>query len=337
MYDIGNMVYSGQPEGFFRKVFSKLVDKAFHEKVVFSPCFNRKFDSEIKGYGAELEITSEPETIAYPYVRGTPVAPFETTGRARTIKVGRSWQSAKDIKGWLKDSAPEDMKDYFDLKSAEVGEAASRLCETEWYKEGDAELKATAFGSRNSGKQAGPRGNIDLGDPLNPIVLSDDTPEKAAAAGAVNAVDFMLTMNKAYSLAENVDGDKSAFTYAILPAEFRFLVERYQAFNHGNCLPAIADILKKTDVEYKGEAKGFNVLESKRLPSTTKTINGKTYSVYPIFFGDNRAWTWTDLGTRSGTFQSNDTPQLERRWFVGDYDRWLDDPRYFFVAYVALA
>ena len=338
MYNPENMTWHGMPEGYMPKVYSKVIDKKFHESTIFTPCFNHKYDGEVKGPGSELVIRSAGEVKVYPYVPGTPIATYEPEARARTIKVGRSWQSARTIRDWEKQNT--DLPEWYNVNGAEVAAAFQRYAEDEWFGEAYARaIDATTnpFATHNTGATAGDGGSINLGTAASPVVLSRKGPDAAATDNAKNVLDHLYDMNLVWGQNEAA-GQGNPFKYAIVPMEVADLLIRFDAFDRSHSPESLTTLLS-ADVTNYGATKytGFNVLESKRLkPIGTTTVGGVTKRVFPILYGDSNAWSWVDLGTESGAFTSNDTPGLHKEWTIGSYDFWLDDARYFGVSYVAL-
>lgn len=329
MYNPENMVYHGMPEGYMPRVYSKVIDKKFHESTVFTPCFNHKYDGEVKGPGSELVIRSDGEVQVAPYVLGTPLAAYEPTARERKIKVGRSWQSARIIRDWEKQNT--DLPQWYDVNAAEIAAAFQRYAEDEWFAEAPA---AASNNPHNSGANAGDSENIDLGTVGSPVVLSRKGPDDAATDNAKNVLDHLYDMNLVWGQNEEA-GQGNPFKYVIGPMELSDLLIRFDAFSRSGS-PAELTTLLSADVTNYGQTKytGFNFLESKRLKPVGRTSGGKR--IFPILFGDSNAWSWVDLGTESGSFKSNDTPGLHKEWTIGSYDFWLDDARFFGVSYVAL-
>ncbi len=343
MFDPANMTYHWMPEGYSPKVYSKILDKKFHDSTVFTPCFNHKWDGELKGPGSELVVRSEGEVQVAPYVRGTPIATYEPEARTRTIKCGRSWQSARNIRDWEKQNT--DLPEWYNVNAAKVAEAFQRYAEDLWFDEAAAALGDTAFAAHNMGNLAGDGKNIKLGTAASPVLLSQKGPDAAAQitpvgtefAVAKNVVDHFYDMNKVWSQADGA-GTGGAYKYAVGPVEVSDSLLRFDAFYRSHSPEPLQTILSADVTNYgPTKATGFNFLESKRIkPVGEVTVGGENYRVFPIFFGDSNAWSWIDLGTENGTFKSNDTPGLHTEWTIGDFDFWLDDPRYFGVSYVAV-
>lgn len=329
MYDKANMVYHQLPEAFSPPVYSKKIDVKLHDSVIFTPCFNHNYDGDAKGPGSEIVIRSKPEIVAHAYKPGTPVSPQRVDSRARSVKVGRSWEVSMEIHDWEKMNT--DLPAWLDLHSYDVSQAAREHMEDEWFGEADAELAASPFASRNAGAAAGEFGTFNLGTDASPVALSAEGPTAAASASKRNVVDLFYDLNMVYS---QHTGAGRGFKYAIVPLEVCDLMLRFDAF-YRSASPAALPEMLSADVSKFGAhpVTGFNMLVSRRLKP--KVVNGT--KVFFIYFGDSNAWSWVDLGSVNGMFKDVDnTPGKDVDYNIGYYDRWLADPRYFGVAKVTI-
>ena len=329
MFNSDYKIHHKIPDAWEPIVYSKKIDDVAHDNVIFTQIFNHDYEGELKGIGSKLVIRSWPDLKANSYVVGTPINPKRVTATAREVTVGRAWELSLVLDQW--ELMNSDMKAWERMRSQKIGVAASEFQEDEWFGEAAAALKATDQKDWNSGNQAGINGDIRLGEINAPVVLVSD--KKPTADGQKNVLAHFYDIDMVHS--RHRGASSASRKYIITVPEVGKVLREFDAFERSACNDSLQELLRK-DVMSVGRlgVTGFDVYLSNRMRPVAKTDDGK--SVYPIYFGDERAWTYADLFSETGVKEDPVTPGVQYEYHIGGYDWWLADPQYFGVSYVAI-
>lgn len=315
------------PDAWEPVVYSKKIDDRVHDNVIFNSVFNRDYEGEVKGIGSKLIIRSWPDDLKVrDYVLGTPITPQRHDARAKEVTVGRAWESSYVLDQW--DLMASDMKAWENLRSKKIGVAIAEFLEDKWFAEAQGALLGTPFQDWNSGRNAGKNGDIDLGDATNPVALSA---EKSPVSGK-NVLKHFYDIDLVHSRHQGASSATGKFIITV-PEVLKYLRE-FDAFERTHNSDSLQELLRKDVMAYGNlGVTGFDVYVSNRIKPVGKA-GGK--SVFPMFFGDTRAWTYADLFSETGVKPDPKIPGIDYEYHIGGYDWFLAQPEYFGVSYVAV-
>lgn len=327
-------VYHKIPDQWEPIIYSKKIDEVVHDNVVFNSVFNRDYEGELKGPGSKLVIRSWPELKANDYVLGTPINPQRVDARAKEVVVGRAWELSIVLDQW--DLMWSDMKAWESQRSKKIGVATAEFLENKWFNEAPTALTGTPFATWNAGNNAGINGDIELGEAAVPIILTaDKNPTAAAGTKAKNVLKHLYDIDMVHT--RHQGASSATHKYMITSPEVLKVLREFDAFERTHCGDSLDTLLRKDVMSYgRVPATGFEVYLSNRLTGTAGTGSYAGKTIYPIFFGDTRAWTYADLVSETGIKPSPDTPGVEYEYHIGAYDWFLAQPEYFGVSYVAV-
>ena len=326
-------VYHKIPDQWEPIIYSKKIDEVVHDNVVFNQIFNRDYEGELKGVGSKLVIRSWPELKANDYVLGTPINPQRVDARSKEVVVGRAWELSIVLDQW--DLMWSDMKAWEGQRSKKIGVATSEFLENKWFGEAYAAAANTPFTNWNTGNNAGINGDIKLGTAADPVILTAEKSPTQTVGTEKNVLKHIYDMDMVHT--RHQGASSATRKYMITSPEVLKVLREFDAFERTSCNETLDVLLRKDVMSYgRNAATGFEMYLSNRLGGTAGTgkYDGKT--IYPIFFGDTRAWTYADLVSETGIKDSPDTPGVSYEYHIGAYDWFLAQPEYFGVSYVAV-
>lgn len=335
MFDNEFKLYHKLPEAWEPIIYSSKIDEQVHDNVIFNQIFNRDYEGELKGIGSELVIRSWPEIKANDYVLGTPINPQRIDASARTVKVGRAWEISLVLDQW--DLMNSDMKAWENKRSAKIAPTAAEFLEDKWFNEAPGVLANSVFGTWNTGNAAGMNGDITLGTASAPVELSAEKNPTSPGSGRIakNIVKHFYDIDMVH--ARHKGASAATKKYMIIVPEVLKILREFDAFERSSCAEPLDALLRKEVAKVGTLAvSGFDVYVSNRLMGAKdqSIAGGKT--VYPIFFGDTRAWTYADLVSETGVKPDPKIPGVDYEYHIGGYDWWLCDSQYAGVSYVAV-
>ncbi len=326
-------VYHKIPDDWEPVVYSKKIDDKTNDNVVFTNVFNRDYEGELRGVGSELVIRSWPDITVNDYVLDTPINPQRFDARSKHVKVGRAWEASFVIDDW--DLMNTDIKGWEAKRSSLVAVRCAEFLEDKWFREAAATLAAAAVdvpeAARNIGNSAGFNGDIMLGEPNDPVVLSIEKPATLTGMNR-NVVDYFYDCDMVLSRQKGASAATKKFFIA--PPEVFDKLRRFDAFERSHAAPELGTMLR-ADILSAGRipVTGMEVYVSNRLKAIGKS-GGK--SIYPVYFGDTRAWTYADLVSESGIMPDPKIPKNSYEWHIGAYDWFLAAPEFFGAGFVAV-
>jgi len=323
-------VYHKIPDQWEPIIYSKKIDEVVHDNVVFNSVFNRDYEGELRGPGSKLVIRSWPELKANDYVLGTPINPQRVDARAKEVVVGRAWELSIVLDQW--DLMWSDMKAWESQRSKKIGVATAEFLENKWFREAGTALTGTPFATWNAGNNAGINGDIKLGTAATPVDLIAG---KTGTGNEKNVLKHLYDIDMVHT--RHQGASSATHKYLITSPEVLKVLREFDAFERSACNDTLDTLLRKDVMSYgRVPATGFEVYLSNRLEPVVDPSYTGTKKVYPIFFGDTRAWTYADLVSETGIKESPDTPGVSYEYHIGAYDWFLAQPEYFGVSYVAV-
>lgn len=329
----GARVYHKLPDQWEPIIYSKKIDEVVHDNVVFNQIFNRDYEGELRGPGSKLVIRSWPELKANDYVLGTPINPQRVDARAKEVVVGRAWELSIVLDQW--DLMWSDMKAWESQRSKKIGVATSEFLEDKWFGEAAAAVTASPFANWNAGNSAGINGDIKLGTSVAPVILTADKSPTQTVGTEKNVLKHIYDIDMVHTRHQGASSATRKFL--ITSPEVLKVLREFDAFERSACNETIDVLLRKDVMSYgRNAATGFEMYLSNRLTGTAGAGNYAGKTIYPIYFGDTRAWTYADLVSETGVKDSPDTPGVSYEYHIGAYDWFLAEPAYFGVSYVAV-
>ena len=327
-------LYHKIPDDWEPIVYSKKIDDKTNDNVVFTNVFNRDYEGELRGIGSELVIRSWPDIKVNDYILDTPINPQRVDSRSKHVKVGRAWEASFVLDGW--DLMNTDIKGWEAKRSSLIAVRLAEFLEDKWFREAPATLAAAAVdvpeAARNIGNSAGFNGDIKLGEPNQAIELMIEKPANTFGTYQRNVVDYFYDCDMVLSRQKGASAATKKFI--ICAPEVFDKLRRFDAFERSHAAPELATMLR-ADILSAGKipVTGMDVYISNRLKAVG-TSGGK--SIYPVYFGDTRAWTYADLVSKTGVKEDPKIPEVQYEWHIGAYDWFLAAPEYFGVGFVAV-
>ena len=330
MFDSEFKLHHKLPDAWEPVIYSKKIDDKIHDNVIFNSVFNRDYEGELKGVGSKLIIRSWPDDLKpRDYVLGTPITPQRHDARAKEVTVGRAWELSLVLDQW--DLMNSDMKQWESIRSKKIAVATSEFLEDKWFAEAQGALTGTAFENWNSGNAAGINGDIVLGTAGTPVTLIAE--KSSATTGEKNVLKHFYDIDMVHT--RHQGASSATHKYLITVPEVFKVLREFDAFERSACNDSVQELLRRDVMSYgRLGATGFDVYVSNRIRPIGKTAAGK--SIYPLFFGDTRAWTYADLISETGVKPDPKIPGIDYEYHIGGYDWFLAQPEYFGVSYVAV-
>lgn len=322
------------PDAWEPVIYSKKIDDKVHDNVIFNSVFNRDYEGELKGIGSKLVIRSWPDDLKpRDYILGTPITPQRHDASAKEVTVGRAWELSLVMDQW--DLMNSDMKQWESVRSKKIAVACAEFLEGKWFAEAQGAAVGNPYANWNFGNAAGINGDIQLGTEQAAVELVADKSPTSPGAGRIakNVLQHFYDIDMVHTRHQGASSATGKFIITV-PEVLKVLRE-FDAFERTSCNDSVQDLLRRDVMSYgRLGATGFDIYVTNRLRGRKNETTGKT--VYPLFFGDTRAWTYADLFSETGVKPDPKIPGIDYEYHIGGYDWFLAQPEYFGVSYVAV-